>query len=150
MVSLPGWIPINCLLTTWKCTYILDFRPWRWSALNMGFVVKRPSRMQGQCLFCSCAERRIIFGWVKKKFREGCPRPELTTHIDGRGVVSVTLFIYVGCSCDFEDAFGKFPLHYYNICPYASHHQKQNVNHSVWLIIYNYKWEARVLRLGRV
>ena len=38
-------IPINCLFTNWKCTYILDFRPWRWSALNMGFVVERPSRM---------------------------------------------------------------------------------------------------------
>ena len=40
-------IPINCLFTNWKCTYILDSRRWRWSALNMGFVVKRPSRIQG-------------------------------------------------------------------------------------------------------
>jgi hypothetical protein len=45
---LPWWfhfqneIPINCSFTYWKCTYILDFRPWRWSALNMGFVVKWP------------------------------------------------------------------------------------------------------------
>ena len=42
---------INCLFTNWKCTYILDFRPKRWSALNMGFVIKRPSRMQGHCFF---------------------------------------------------------------------------------------------------
>ena len=44
-------IPINCLFTNWKCTYILDFRPWRWSALNMGFVVKRPSRIKGNDFF---------------------------------------------------------------------------------------------------
>ena len=31
-------IPINCLLTQWKWTYILDFGPWRWSALNMGYM----------------------------------------------------------------------------------------------------------------
>ena len=32
-------------------TYILDFGPWKWSALNMGFVNKWPSGMQGQCFF---------------------------------------------------------------------------------------------------
>ena len=42
-------IPINCLYTQWKWTYILDFGPWKWSALNMGYMDKRPSRMQGSC-----------------------------------------------------------------------------------------------------
>ena len=37
-------IPGNCLFTHWKWTYILDFGPWKWSALNMGFV-ECPSRM---------------------------------------------------------------------------------------------------------
>ena len=27
--------------------YILDFGPWKWSALNMSYMDKRPSRMQG-------------------------------------------------------------------------------------------------------
>ena len=40
--------PVNCLFTQWKWTYILDFGPWGWSALNMGFVGKWPSRMQEQ------------------------------------------------------------------------------------------------------
>ena len=30
--------PINYLFTKWEWTYILDFGPWNWSALNMGFV----------------------------------------------------------------------------------------------------------------
>jgi hypothetical protein len=59
-------IPINGLFTRWKCTYILDLRPWRWSALNMGFVVKRPSNMQGQCFFQSWAGLTSVFGWVQK------------------------------------------------------------------------------------
>ena len=61
-------IPINCLFTNWKCFYILDFRPWRWSALNMGFVVRRPSRMQGQQFVSNLggAGKAIAFGWVQK------------------------------------------------------------------------------------
>ena len=31
-------IPVNCLFTQWRWTWILEFGPWRWSALNMGFV----------------------------------------------------------------------------------------------------------------
>ena len=46
-------ILVNCFLTQWKWTYILDLRSWRWSALNIGFVDKWPSRMQGQWLFQS-------------------------------------------------------------------------------------------------
>ena len=40
-------------LTQWKWIYIyiLDFEPWRWNTLNMGFVKKWPSRMQGQWYF---------------------------------------------------------------------------------------------------
>ena len=44
-------IPISCLFTQWKWTYILDFGPWKWSALNMGYMDKQPSRMQGQLHF---------------------------------------------------------------------------------------------------
>ena len=40
-------IPINLLFAEWKCMHVLDFRPWKWVALDMGFVDKRPSRMQG-------------------------------------------------------------------------------------------------------
>ena len=48
-------IPVNCLFTQWKWTCILDFGPWRWSALNKGFVDKWPSRMQGQWFLWSRA-----------------------------------------------------------------------------------------------
>ena len=49
--------------------YILDFGPWRWSALNMGFVDKWPSRMQGQWFSwswagmqkCSVRSQKSIF-----------------------------------------------------------------------------------------
>ena len=41
-------MPINCLFTQWKWTHILDLGPWKWSALNMGHMNKRPSRMPGQ------------------------------------------------------------------------------------------------------
>ena len=30
---------------------VTDFEPWRWSALNMDYMNKRPSRMQGQFSF---------------------------------------------------------------------------------------------------
>jgi hypothetical protein len=40
-------ILVNCLFTQWKWTYILDFGPWKPSALNMGYMDKQPSRMQG-------------------------------------------------------------------------------------------------------
>jgi hypothetical protein len=45
-------IPIKCLFTQWKWTWLLDFGHWRWSALNMGYILdKRPSRTQGQFYF---------------------------------------------------------------------------------------------------
>ena len=56
---------IACLSTNWMYTYILDFRPWRWSAFNMGFVVKQPSRMQGQYFFRSWAGQATCFGQVQ-------------------------------------------------------------------------------------
>ena len=46
-------VAFDCLFTQWKWTYILGFGPWRWSALNMWFVDKWPSRMQGQQFFQS-------------------------------------------------------------------------------------------------
>ena len=69
-------IPVNCLFTQWKWPYILDFKLWRWSALNMGFVVKWFSKMQGQCFFRSWAGWAAVFGRVQK-FRED--HPDLTT-----------------------------------------------------------------------
>ena len=58
----------------------------------MGFVVKRPSRMQGQCFFSklggaggnfrSCSK---IIRAGEKNSREGCPRPDLTPPIVRRG-----------------------------------------------------------------
>jgi hypothetical protein len=44
--------------------YRLDSRPWRWSALNTGFVDKQPSRMQGQSSLSSQEVQAIIFGRV--------------------------------------------------------------------------------------
>ena len=41
-------IPVDCIFAQWKWAYILEFGPWRWGALNVGFVDKWPSRMQGQ------------------------------------------------------------------------------------------------------
>ena len=67
-------IPMNCLFTNWKCTYILDFKPWRWSALNMGFVVKRPSRLQGQCFF-EVGRGRQQFSVGFRNFLGGLPQP---------------------------------------------------------------------------
>ena len=40
-------ILVNCLFTQWKWTYILDLEPWKRSALNMGYMNKQASRMQG-------------------------------------------------------------------------------------------------------
>ena len=51
-----------CIFTQWIKRYILDFGPWMWSALNMGFVDKWSSRMQGQWVF----EWATIFIWVQK------------------------------------------------------------------------------------
>ena len=59
-------IPINCLFTQWKRRYILDFGPWRWSALNMGFVNKRPSRMQGQWSLWNRTGRQQFSVWFRK------------------------------------------------------------------------------------
>ena len=42
-------IPVNRLFTQWKWTYISDLGPWQWSALNLGYMDKRPSRIQGSC-----------------------------------------------------------------------------------------------------
>ena len=70
-------IPVNCLSTQWKWTYILDFGLWRWSALNMGFVDKWPSRMQGQWFVWSRADGRIQ---KKLSFLDGwLPLPESTS-----------------------------------------------------------------------
>ena len=46
-----NWIPVNCIFSLCKWTYILDLGPWRWIAFNMGHMDKWPSRMQGQFYF---------------------------------------------------------------------------------------------------
>ena len=45
-VSVWKW-NLNQSFTQWKWTYTLDCGPWMWSALNIGFVDKLPSRLQG-------------------------------------------------------------------------------------------------------
>ena len=69
--------------TWWKWTsMIMDFGPWRWSALNMGFVDKWPSRMQGQWFFWSWVGRSKVFGHVRKiliSFLGGLPLPISTS-----------------------------------------------------------------------
>ena len=42
------WNSCQLLITKGKWTSTLNFGPTRWSALNMGFVDKWPSRLQGQ------------------------------------------------------------------------------------------------------
>ena len=56
-------IPINCLFTKWKCTYIyiLDFESCRWSALNMGFVDKAAFKNARAMVF-------FEVGWSKQQF----------------------------------------------------------------------------------
>ena len=58
-----------------------SFRPWRWSALNMRFVDKRPSRKQEQYFFLpSWARRPTIFSRIpkiSKKTLGNCPNPYL-------------------------------------------------------------------------
>ena len=34
---------VHLLTMNWNIHYILDFGPWRWSALNMGYMNKQPS-----------------------------------------------------------------------------------------------------------
>ena len=55
------------LLNENEYIYILDFGPWRWSALNMEFVEKWPSRMQ-ECngFFEKWAGRTKNFGRIQK------------------------------------------------------------------------------------
>ena len=85
--------PTNCLLTTWKCTYILDFGPWGWSALNMGFVGEWPSRMQEQWIFRNrTGGQQFSVGSIFS--REGCTRPVLTPPKVRRGVLSVRQYLF--------------------------------------------------------
>ena len=45
----------------------------------MGFVVKQPSRMQGQCFFFKVGVgRATVSGQVQKISLEGCPNPDMT------------------------------------------------------------------------
>ena len=65
-------IQVNCLFTQCKWTYILDLGPWRWSALNMGFVDKWPSRMQGQWFFQNrVGGQQFLVGYRKSRYSGG-------------------------------------------------------------------------------
>ena len=69
-------IPINCVFTQWKWNiHIMDFGPWRWSAVNMTFVIKRPSRMQGQCFFFEIGRDGQQFSVGFKNFPGRLPLP---------------------------------------------------------------------------
>ena len=85
-------MPINWLSTQWERRYKLDFGPWRWSALNMGFVdiFKWPSRMQGQWFSQSpTGGQKLLVGSRKSGFLFGqLPLPESTSPekiMGGRG-----------------------------------------------------------------
>ena len=70
-------LPINCFLTQWKWTYILDLEPWKWNALNMDYMDKRLSRMQRQFYFLKTDETDNNFrlGFEKHRFFcEGYPK----------------------------------------------------------------------------
>jgi hypothetical protein len=53
-------ILVNCLFTKGKWTLILNFEPSRWNALNMGFVDKRSSRMQGRFFLNRAGWRQLL------------------------------------------------------------------------------------------
>ena len=56
------------------------------SALNMTFIVKWPSRIEGQCFFQSWMLEDINFQSGSKTYWEGYPRPDLTPPKVHRGV----------------------------------------------------------------
>ena len=70
--------------------YILNFRHWRWSALNMRFMDKRPSRIHGQCFVRSYMGRTTTFDRIQTNldfflfflfYSEGLPPPLFTPPI---------------------------------------------------------------------
>ena len=90
--------PINCSFTQWKWTYILDVRPWGWSALNMAFVGKWPSRMHEQWVFPKSGGRAAVFSWVRKIlifWEGGCPCPILTLRKVREGEFNVLCTEYI-------------------------------------------------------
>ena len=101
--------------TQWKWTYILNFGPWRWNALNMGFVEKWPSRMQGQWFFLESSK-------VDRSFWAG-----LENLVGGRISSSVA---------HYWDAFSKL-YGSKNRCTYSGHRFKciyssNSHNHALW------------------
>ncbi len=62
-------IPINCLFTKWKWTFILDFAPWSWGTLTMSFVDKATFMTRGTCFFfLSWMGRTSFFNQVQNNF----------------------------------------------------------------------------------
>ena len=62
-------LPIKRLFTQWKWTHILGFGAWRWSALNMGYMDKWPSRMQGKFYFLKLGGAGSSFWSGSENFR---------------------------------------------------------------------------------
>jgi hypothetical protein len=95
--------------------YILNLGPWRRSALNMGFVDKRPSRMQGQWFFWSRAGgRATISSWVQKIkifWTGGCPCPNIPPpkKFAGGGELNVPHFDLAGSLGTYlRSTYGQF------------------------------------------
>ena len=57
-------ILVNRLFAKGEWTYRLDFGPSRWSALNMGFVNKQPSRMQGRWIRIELNMGKEVSTWI--------------------------------------------------------------------------------------
>ena len=73
-------IPVNRLFTRWRWTWIFEFGPWRWSALNMGFVGLVAFKNARAMVFWKSDGRATVFGRVQKIwiFWTGdcsCPNP---------------------------------------------------------------------------
>jgi hypothetical protein len=68
-------IAISCLFTKEKGTNILNFEPSRWSALNMRFVEKQPSKMQGGFFLEWDGPPTVVSGVLKNQNEKLTGRP---------------------------------------------------------------------------
>ena len=66
-------IPINYLFTQWKWTYMLGFGPWRWSALDMGYMDKRPSFLGKDNRYEGQINPEGQSQWRRRDVEQPCP-----------------------------------------------------------------------------
>ena len=81
-------ILVNRLFIKWKWTYILDFGPWRWGALNMGFVNKTTFKNARATFFSKQMGHALIFDRVLILFlgvAQGSRAPTLMLQFYSRG-----------------------------------------------------------------